>query len=330
MRIGLAGVGRIGAFHAATLRQHPSVDTVLVADVDGARAKQVADDLGVTAVPDPAALFESDVDGLVIAAATDAHAGLILAAVDAGIPVFCEKPVAPDAAGTLAVVERVTASSVPVQMGFQRRFDAGYTAAREALRSGELGWLHTIRSHTLDPAPPPPGYIASSGGLFRDMLVHDFDSIRWVTGREVVEVYATGSNRGEEYFAAAGDVDTGSALLTLDDGTLAQVAGTRYNPAGYDVRLELLGSGGSIAVGLDDGLPLRSGEPGVAFPAGPAYPQFFQRFRAAYVAELDAFLDVVASRRAAPCTVDDALAAFRIAEACEQSRAEHRPVRLPS
>jgi myo-inositol 2-dehydrogenase/D-chiro-inositol 1-dehydrogenase len=330
MRIGLAGVGRIGAFHADTLRQHPAVDALLVADADGARAGQVADKLGLTALPSPGALFEAGLDALVIAAATDAHAELILAAVDAGLPVFCEKPVAPDLAGTLAVVARVAASDVPVQIGFQRRFDAGYVAARAALVAGRLGWLHTVRAHTLDPAPPPAGYVASSGGLFKDMLVHDFDIVRWVTGREVVEVYATGSNRGEDFFARFGDVDTGSALLTLDDGTLVQVAGTRYNPAGYDVRLELLGSADSISVGLDDRLPLRSAEPGVSFPAGPAYPNFMERFRPAYAAELSAFLDVAAGRAASPCTVDDALAAFVIAEACELSRAEHRAVRVDS
>ena len=328
MRIGLAGVGRIGAFHADTLRRHPEVDTLLVADADTDRARAVAAELGVTALPGPQALFGSGLDALVIAAATDAHAGLILAAVDAGLPVFCEKPVAPDLAGTLAVVARVAGSPVPVQIGFQRRFDAGYVAARAAVHSGQLGWLHTLRGGTLDPAPPPPGYVASSGGLFKDMLVHDFDIIRWVTGREVVEVYATGGNRGEEFFAAAGDVDTGSALLTLDDGTLGQVAGTRYNPAGYDVRLELLGSAGSISVGLDDRLPLRSAEPGVSFPAGPAYPNFMDRFRSAYEAELAAFLQVAAGTAPSPCTVDDALAAFQIAEACELSRRERRPVRV--
>jgi myo-inositol 2-dehydrogenase / D-chiro-inositol 1-dehydrogenase len=328
MRIGLAGVGRIGAFHAQTLSELPGVDELLVADADAGRAATVASALGVTALPGPDALFGAGLDAVVIAAATDAHADLILAAVDAGLPVFCEKPVAPDLAGTLAVVARVAGSSVPVQIGFQRRFDAGYVAAREALLAGELGWLHTVRGGTLDPAPPPPGYVASSGGLFKDMLVHDFDIIRWVTGREVVEVYATGSNRGEEFFAAAGDVDTGSVLLTLDDGTLGHVAGTRYNPAGYDVRLELLGARASICVGLDNGLPLRSAEPGVSFPAGPAYPHFMDRFRPAYAAELAAFLDVAAGTIPSPCTVGDALAAFQIAEACELSRRERRPARV--
>jgi myo-inositol 2-dehydrogenase/D-chiro-inositol 1-dehydrogenase len=328
MRIGLAGVGRIGAFHADTLRQLAGVDALLVADADPDRARQVADKLGVTAVAEPRALYDAGLDGLVIAATTDAHAELLLAAMDAGLPTFCEKPVAGDLAGTLAVAARVAEAAVPVQIGFQRRFDAGYAAAREAVRSGRLGWLHTVRAGTLDPAPPPPGYVASSGGLFRDMSVHDFDAIRWVTGREVVEAYATGGNRGAAFFAAAGDVDTGAVLLTLDDGTLATVSGSRYNPAGYDVRLELFGSADSLAVGLDNRLPLRSAEPGVSFPAGPAYPNFLDRFRPAYVRELAAFLDVAAGRAASPCPVADALAAFCVAEACELSRRERRPVQV--
>jgi myo-inositol 2-dehydrogenase/D-chiro-inositol 1-dehydrogenase len=242
------------------------------------------------------------------------------------LPTFCEKPVADDVDGTLAVLGKVEGSDVPVHIGFQRRFDAGYVAAREAVQSGSLGWVHTMRSCTLDPSPPTPEYIAASGGFFRDCSVHDFDSIRWVSGHEVREVYALGANRGEDFFVTAGDIDTAAAVLTLEDGTLALVSGTRYNARGYDVRLEVLGSQDSISVGLDDRLPLRSAEPGVTFPAGVPYPAFMERFRAAYVAELTAFVEIV-NRRARPsCTVADALEAFYIAEACELSRAQHRPV----
>jgi myo-inositol 2-dehydrogenase/D-chiro-inositol 1-dehydrogenase len=328
MRLGLAGTGRIGAFHAATLCSLDEVDELVVTDVDAARAGTLAAQLGVTAVPDVAALLESGVDGLVVAAATDAHPALIEAGVSAGVPVFCEKPVAPTVAATLPIVELVAASGVPVQIGFQRRFDAGYRMAREAIAAGKLGWVHTLRATTLDAAPPPAEYVPHSGGLFRDCGVHDFDVIRWVTGHEVVEVYAVGTNRGEEFFVAAGDVDTASAVLTLDDDTLAVVSETRYNAAGYDVRLEVLGSADSIAVGLDDRLPLRSAEAGVAFPAGTPYPMFLDRFEPAYREELRTFVDVVAGRAASPCTVRDALESAYVAEACELSRTEHRPVRI--
>jgi myo-inositol 2-dehydrogenase/D-chiro-inositol 1-dehydrogenase len=328
MRLGLAGTGRIGTAHAETLKGFEEVSSLIVADVDTARARATAAKLGVEAADDIEALFSAGLDGLVVTAATDAHPGLILHAVDAGIPVFCEKPVAADIPGTLAVIDRIEGSEVPVQIGFQRRFDAGYQAARAAVAGGELGWLHTVRATTLDPAPPPAEYVAHSGGLFRDCGVHDFDIIRWVTGREVEEVYALGANRGEAFFAEAGDIDTAAATLTLDDGTLAAVSLTRYNGAGYDVRFEALGSTGNVVVGLDDRAPLRSVEPGFAPLPGPPYPGFMERFRPAYVAELKVFLDVAAGRGPSPASARDALEAFYIAEACEVSRRERRPVEV--
>jgi myo-inositol 2-dehydrogenase / D-chiro-inositol 1-dehydrogenase len=328
MRLGLIGLGRIGGFHAQTLTDLPVVDSLVITDAVPALTAEVADRLGVEAADSPEALLAAGVDGVVVAAATDAHPTLILATVDAGLPVFCEKPVAKTMDEGLEVRRRVEASGVPVQIGYQRRFDAGFSAARAAVASGELGWLHTVRSTTLDPAPPPAAYVAVSGGIFRDCSVHDFDSIRWVTGREVVEVYAAGGNRGDEVFAEAGDVDTSAAVLTLDDGTLVLVSNSRYNPRGHDVRMELHGSKDCIAVGLDDRLPLRSVEPGVGFPSGEPYQFFMDRFLPAYRAELEAFCEVVAGRRPSPCTVADALEAGWIAEACTLSLKEHRPVRM--
>ena len=328
-RLGLVGVGRIGAMHADALHGLAGVDELLVADADPTRAQAAADRLGmgVRATADVDALFAERPDGVVIAAPTGSHAALINRAVDAGLPVFCEKPVASTAEETVEVLRRTDKLGGRVQIGFQRRFDAGYAAARAAVSGGELGWVHTLRGTTLDPAPPPAAYIATSGGIFRDCSVHDFDAIRWVTGREVAEVYATGSNRGEAFFAESGDVSTAAAMLRLDDDAIALVSATRYNPEGYDVRLEVLGSRGSVSVGMDDRMPLRSAEPGVGWPPGPAYTGFAERFKDAYVQELHAFVDYVEGRIAqSPCTVADALEAFYIAEACELSRTERRPV----
>lgn len=273
-------------------------------------------------------MLAAGVDGVVIAAATDAHPGLILACVEAGVPVFCEKPVARTMAEGVRVLKAVEGRDVPIQIGYNRRFDAGFVAAREAVRSGELGKLHTVRSTTLDPAPPPAAYIAASGGIFHDCSVHDFDIIRWVTGREVTEVYAVGGNRGADYIKKAGDADTTGAILTLDDGTIAVVSNSRHNARGYDVRMEIHGFTDSIAVGLEDKLPLRSVEPGVTFPAGTPHDFFMDRFTAAYRAELTAFTEVVAGTRPSPCTVADALEAGWIADACTLSLHEHRPVTI--
>jgi myo-inositol 2-dehydrogenase/D-chiro-inositol 1-dehydrogenase len=328
MRIGLAGVGRIGAFHAGVLSRLPAVDSVVVADADGARAREIAERLGLEVAGSPETLLTSGLDALVITAPTQSHPELIVRGAEAGLPVFCEKPVAPDVESTLEVIKRVGDAATAVQIGFQRRFDAGYGAAREAAQSGALGWVHTLRATTLDPSPPAASYIATSGGLFRDCGVHDFDAIRWVTSRDVAEVYAVGSNRGADFFRAAGDVDTMAAMLTLDDHSLAVVSNTRYNGAGYDVRLEVLGSRDSIGVGLDDRLPLRSAEAGIAFPAGRPYPNFMERFADAYRCELQAFVDLAASGGESPCTMQDALEAFYIAEACEVSLARHEPVQV--
>ncbi len=328
MRIGLVGTGRIGTFHSAALSRHPEVTSLVVADVDPVRAAGLAARTGAVAAPSVADVFAVGVDAVVITAATSAHAELIGRAARAGLPVFCEKPIALGLPGTLAALAEVEAAGTVLQLGFQRRFDAGYAAAREAVRSGRLGRLHTVRALTSDPAPPPAAYLPLSGGLFRDCLVHDFDVLRWVTGREVTEVYATGSDAGPAMFRAAGDVGTAAAVLTLDDGTLATATATRLNGAGYDVRMELAGESDQLAVGLDDRTPLTSAEP--TGPAAPLKPWtgFLERFAPAYEAELAAFIEVVRGQRANPCDGREALQALRIAEACELSRRERRLVDL--
>ena len=255
MRIGLAGTGRIGAFHAKTLTTLPGVDDLVLADLDTALAERVATDLGVGAAPSIAALLDSGLDAFVITAGTAAHAELLEAAIARGIPTFCEKPVALDLERTIALTELEATSGVPVHIGFQRRFDTGYRRARDAVASGELGFIHTVRAATMDQAPPHAAYLPTSGGLFRDCSVHDFDILRFVTGREVSRVFAAGANKGEKFFTAAGDVDTAAATLVLDDGTLVAVSATRYNGAGHDVRMEVHGSEGTLGVGHDTAWP---------------------------------------------------------------------------
>lgn len=327
MRIGVIGTGRIGTLHARTLSRHRDVGSLILTDAEPARAQALAHRLGETAAPGVDEIFAWGVDAVVITTATSAHAELIGRAARAGLPVFCEKPIALDLAGTLQAITEVETAGTVLQMGFQRRFDAGYRGAREAVRSGRLGRLHTVRATTGDPAPPPAGYLPQSGGLYRDTLVHDFDILRWVTGREVVDVCAAGSDAGPAVFRETGDVDTGAALLTLDDGTLATVTATRLNGAGYDVRMELAGERDQIVVGLDDRTPIASTEPTGPPPADKPWTGFLERFGPAYEAELNAFVEVVRGERANPCDGREALRALRIAEACELSRRERRSVR---
>ncbi|KWX01382.1 dehydrogenase [Carbonactinospora thermoautotrophica] len=328
MRVGFLGAGRIGAFHAEILKDHPDVGELIIGDADPQRARTLAEKLDATAADSVDAVFDARPDAVCIAAATAAHAELIHKAADAGIPTFCEKPIALDVAGTLQVLEHVRAAGIPLHIGFQRRFDAGYRAAREALAAGQLGTLHRAHVITADPAPPHPSYVPTSGGIYRDCHIHDFDIIHWVTGRDVVEVFAVGANRGADFFRDAGDVDTSLALLRLDDDTLVTVQGSRYNGAGYDVRMELAGTEATLVVGLDERAPLRSAEPGVKWPSQQPYVNFLERFANAYVAELNAFVDMAAGRIPSPCTGEEALEALYVAEACDLSRREGRPVRV--
>jgi myo-inositol 2-dehydrogenase/D-chiro-inositol 1-dehydrogenase len=329
MRVAQLGVGRIGTFHAATLHAHADVRELLIADADPTRAAEAAARLGAgtRAVATVDEVFEPGaVDAVVITSATASHAELIKRAARAGLPTFCEKPIAIDLADTMAALHEVEAAGTILQMGFHRRFDAGYHAAREAVHGGRIGRLHTARALTSDMSPPPPQFIPLSGGLYRDCLIHDFDILRWVTGQEITEVYAIGANGGADFFREAGDVDTAAVLLTLDGGALATATSTRYNGAGHDIRLELCGTADTIAVGVDARTPVTSVERGCATGVPNPWTGFLDRFAPAYRAELAAFIRVVTEGLANPCDGRDALRALFVAEACEVSRRDRRPV----
>jgi myo-inositol 2-dehydrogenase/D-chiro-inositol 1-dehydrogenase len=327
MRVALLGAGRIGRLHARLLSDTPGVDSLVIADADPARAVDVAAQVGAEAAPTIDAALD-DADGVVIAAATTAHADLIRTTIRRGLPTFCEKPLAVDLDGTLAVAGEIERSLVPFQLGFQRRFDAGYREAHRMVASGELGTLYAVRLAGHDPEPPHESYIPESGGLFRDFSIHDFDILRWLTGCEVEEVYADGGVRGFPVFAKYGDIDTGVATLRLTDGPFVVLTSARHDPLGYDIRAELFGSRDSIAVGFGPRMPLRSVEPGVPAQAGPAWANFLERFTPAYSAEFSEFIRVAHGEVPSPCLAQDGVAALRIAEAATRSLHEHRPVRL--
>lgn len=333
--LGLVGVGRIGVMHAQNIAALNEVlnpkgisVTLRLTDVAEEHARSVAAGLGAEYLSSVDALLASGIDGLVVATGTATHPELIKAGVDAGIPVFCEKPVAMNVADALPVLDYIRDNNGVVQIGHQRRFDAGYREARRAYQAGELGWIHSLRAVTCDMAPPPVEFLATSGGLFRDCSVHDFDILRWLTGREIVEVYAKGSNNGDPAIGEAGDVDTALALVTFDDGTVGTVSATRYNGAGHDVRLEIQGSNRSLMVGLDEKTAMASAEPGVAFPLGEPHRTFAERFDQAYRSEMAAFVELVLGERDNPCTPEDAVAASRVADAAQESLASGLPVRV--
>jgi myo-inositol 2-dehydrogenase/D-chiro-inositol 1-dehydrogenase len=327
MRIALLGAGRIGQLHSRLMASQGDVSEVIVADVDGARAAEVAAAIGGRVAPSVESALEV-ADAVLVTTSTNAHANLVSMAVDRQLPVFCEKPLAFDLDETDALVAKIERTGAIVQVGFQRRFDPAYQEARRLVETGALGTVYLVRLIAHDHEPPPEAYIRVSGGLFRDSSIHDFDALRWVTGLEVAELYAAGSVRQFPAFARYDDVDTGAVILQMTDGTLAVLGQTRHDPRGYDIRMELIGSKDAVTVGLSTSTPIRSLESDAPSMPGPPWTSFVSRFEAAYRAELSAFLRVVRGEIQSPCTARDALEAMRVSVAATRSLAEHRPIRL--
>ncbi|MGP5930598.1 Gfo/Idh/MocA family protein [Corynebacterium glyciniphilum] len=337
LTLGLVGVGRIGKMHATNLldvrRQVAERDIeldIVLADAFPDAARQAADELGLRAADSVDSMIAEGIDGLMIATSTATHPDLIRKGLAAGLPMFCEKPVSSSVPDALPILREIEEAQGIVQIGHQRRFDAGYKEAKRRLQDGELGWLHCLKAVSGDAFPPPVSYCATSGGLFRDVAVHDFDIIRWLTGQEVTEVFARGSNNGDPEIGNVGDIDTSVAVLTLADGTLATAAATRYNGAGHDIRLDVMGSKASAIVGLDDKSALKSAEADVVFPSQEAHPTFAERFLDAYKSEFVAFIELILGERENPCTPFDAVSAAAVSDAAQLSLVTGQPVKVPS
>ncbi len=255
MKIVLAGAGRIGTMHGRVLAQLVDPSDIVVTDPAPDRARALADELGGTVAATPDQALRGGADGLVIATNTQTHAELIRSGCAASVPTFCEKPVTMDVPSTREVQKFVEYNGTQVQIGFQRRFDPGYVEARRRVRSGELGELRRAHLVSADPASPPIDFIATSGGIFRDLLIHDLDILPWVAGSPIASISALGAARTPD-FAEVGDVDEVVAMLSLEDGTVATLHGSRRNGAGYDVRMEAAGTLSTVVVGLAPESPL--------------------------------------------------------------------------
>ncbi len=321
----------MGAYHAATLKGLDDVTEVVVSDTDQRRAVSVGAELGARVESDVGAVFATCPDAVVLAATTVENLPLLRTCVRAGIPVFCEKPVTLDVAEAFRLVSDVRATDAVVQVGFQRRFDLAYRYARQAIEAGEVGRIHSIRMVSCDAEPPPRSYLPFSGGIFKDLQIHDFDLIRWLTGREVRDVHATGVGwePEEDIFTPSGDFGDIATVLTLEDNTLVTLIGGRRG-AGYDSRLEVSGSRGALSVGRDEWRPVPGVRGRVARTRTDRHAGFLERFADAYQAELRAFVGLVCGRQANACPVDAALDALLIAEAAGRSALEHRTVRVNS
>ncbi len=327
MKVVVFGAGGIGSVHLANLADDPRVSGLVVADLDAERARTVAAQIGAKAVDTSMALAEQP-DAAVIAAPTPAHAQLLRACVDASTPTFCEKPLSGDLAGCVELAQLVDDRDAVVQIGFQRRFDRAHAELRELLRRRMLGTVQVIRIASHDHYALSDEYVAGSGGIYRDLLIHDFDALRWITGLEVTTVYATGAIRVLDYVGRYGDVDNCVLALTLTDGTLVSVSAGRGNGRGEDVRLEVIGTEDCVAIGLSTRTPLRSLEPDFESFAETSYDDHVDRFRAAYRAELEHFISLARGEVANVCSPRDTLGTMVVAEAATRSANEGRPVAL--
>jgi myo-inositol 2-dehydrogenase/D-chiro-inositol 1-dehydrogenase len=326
VKIGVLGLGRIGATHAANLAALPDVE-VVVFDTDAGAVARTVDATSARALPDRDAVL-GEVDAVVIATPTADHPDDLGAGAAAGLPMLCEKPISLDVASTAAALDVVERAGVEVQVGFMRRFDEAFVEMHRLVASGELGDVYLVRAASHDHVPPHESYLDASGSVYRDMHIHDFDAVRWLTGREVVEVYAAGSVLVDDMFRRHGDVDMTALVLTLEGGVLASITGARANPLGYDHRTAVIGARDAVCAGWTERPPLRSVGPGAVRGVVDPYPAFPDRFGPAYRAEAEAFVALVKGDGENRSPARSALEALRVAVAADRSLAEHRPVAL--
>lgn len=327
MRVAVLGAGRIGAFRARVLSELPEVDEVIVGNRTLGRAEELAREVAGTAGTIEEAI-DSGPDAVFVSLATELHAEWLHRCIDAGVPIFCEKPIALTLPETAGVIEHADRLGNVLQVAFQRRSDPDYLQAFHAIRDGTLGKLYSIRITAHDAEPAPEEFIVSSGGTYRDLHVHDFDLARWLTGLEVEEVYAVGSVRGFDRYAKHRDVDNTAILMTMSDGLPVLVTGTRHNPRGHDFRLEVFGSEDSISVGDNSLSQPRPVEPYAPRPTAGPYRDFIERFEESLRQETVAFIELMRGGRENPSPPASAMEALRVAVACEVSRKEGRSVRV--
>jgi myo-inositol 2-dehydrogenase/D-chiro-inositol 1-dehydrogenase len=322
--LALFGAGRIGAIHAANVDAHPALTLKYVVDPVAGAAERFAATTGARITTADLALADPDVAGVIIASATDTHLDYCLSAAAAGKAIFCEKPIDLDLARARAAAPAL--ASARMLLGFNRRFDPHFQALKAQLDAGAVGKLETLNIVSHDPAPPPIEYVKVSGGLFRDMAIHDFDTARWLLGEAPTEVFAAASCLVDPAIGAAGDVDTAKILLRTASGKLCLISNSRRSGYGYDQRIEAFGSGGMVRAGNVTETALAAWTEAGA--AADRFQNFFlDRYADAYRLELDHFAEVLAG--AAPRVgLADALAALELAEAAAESVRSGGPVRL--
>ncbi|HEX9598386.1 MAG TPA: Gfo/Idh/MocA family oxidoreductase [Gaiellaceae bacterium] len=327
VRLGLAGLGRMGQLHAANLAGRvPSAELVRVVDADEDVARSTADRLGVewsTSFND--LLADPEVDGVVVATSTPSHAEFVGRAAAAGKHVFCEKPIAHGVGPTVRAIDAAAAAGIKLQVGFHRRFDPDFAAATARIKGGELGRVYFFRTSLRDKQSPSIEYIAGSGGFFVDVTIHDLDAARWMVG-EIDEVTAFGAALSDPAFAEVGDIDNAVVAMRFAGGALGVIDNSRAAGYGYECSTEVMGSNATVRIGHHRRFHtqwLTQGSDSVDW-----VDDFTERYPQAYVLELEDFAAAVRDDRSPAVTGEDALAALMLARACDRSMREGRTVRL--
>ncbi len=330
VRIAVLGCGRIGQMHAANIARHPRASLAMVYDIDGAAAEAVAEREGARAMASAEEVLASpDADAVLIASATPTHADYIEKAVAAGKPALCEKPIDLTLARVEACRARIAGSSVPVQIGFNRRFDPGHRAARNAVLAGDIGDLHQVIITSRDPELPPRGYLEDAGGLLRDMTIHDFDLARYMLGEEPVEVFAVAGALIDPVLGAELDeVDSAMIVMRTASGMQCHINNSRTAVYGYDQRIELMGTEGMVQSGNRKPHEMRRYSAKSIEGAEPYLFFFIERYTEAFMAEIDAFVDAVETGEQPEVSFEDGRRALILAEAAYKSLSEKRLVQV--
>ena len=327
LKVGLLGAGRIAGVHATAISSNPGSTLVAVSDINTAAAEKLAAHYGAETRSTDAILNDPSINAVLIATSTDTHSDLIERATAAGKSVLCEKPVDLSLARAQACQKNVAGNGKPVMIGFNRRFDPNFAALKAAADRGEIGKTELLSITSFDPAPPPVAYIKVSGGIFRDMMIHDFDMANFLMGAAPVTVSTAASSIVDPEIGAAGDFDTAVVTLSYADGRIAVIKNSRRAVYGYDQRVEMLGSEGLLqAQNMLENTVVKSTTAGVT-GAKPTY-FFLERYMPAYAAEWAAFVNAVNSGSALPVTLADGVSALAMAEAATLSAKSGKPVAM--
>jgi myo-inositol 2-dehydrogenase/D-chiro-inositol 1-dehydrogenase len=327
IRIGCLGAGRIGKIHGLNAAKHPNATLVAVSDPVSGAAEALAASAGAEARSAEAIIGAADIDAILICTPTTTHADYIEAAARAGKAVFCEKPIDLTSDRIRSCLAIVKAAGTPLMIGFNRRFDPNFAELKRRIDAGAVGNVELVTVLSRDPNPPHAGYVASSGGLFRDMMIHDLDMARFLLGEEITEVHAVGSSLVDPEIGREGDVDTAAVLLKTASGRIAQISNSRRATYGYDQRIEVHGSNGLIRAGNVHRTTVEVATAS-GFNADPVQDFFLERYADAYAKEMDAFVSALIDKRPPAPTGEDGLAAQVLADAATEACFSGRPVKL--